>query len=319
MRRILIIISFLILIASSVEAAISRDVKQGNRLYKAEKYEESLEKYKAILEEDPEKDIINFNAGSAYYKTKDYENAATHFRKALLGKDENLKTNAYYNLGNSLYKLGLNKEEQELESAVQLLKYSLSEYEKSLALNPEDKVVESNHTYVSKELERLKEKLQKQQQEQNKTCPLPPKDNQNEQKKDQEKQKTSKDKNEQETSSSREDQNKEKEQEQKSAKDKQSDKNSDDQSAQEEQGNEEEKPPEQKEAQKQGDDGEEQEQNGNSAGSLSNENAIKENPKEMSEQEYQMFLNDYQQKEEPRGLLNMQPRSIRYKSTDKDW
>ena len=317
MRRILIIILFLSLITPSVDAAISRDVKQGNRLYKEEKYGESLEKYKTILEEDPEKDIINFNAGAAYYKTEDYENAATHFRKALLGKDEKLKTDAYYNLGNSLYRLGLNKEEQELESAVQLLENSLGEYEKSLALNPEDKVVESNHAYVSKELDRLKEELQKQQQEQNKTCPLPPKDNQNEQKKDQEKQKASKDKNEQESSSSGEDQNKEKEQEQKSKKDKQNDKNSDEQSAQEEQENEDEKTPEQKTAQQQGDEGEDQKQSGSSA--LRKENAVEENPKEMSEQEYQMFLKDYQQKEEPKGLLNMQPRSMRYKNTDKDW
>ena len=124
----------------------------------------TLNKYKDILKKDSETDVVNFNAGTVYYKTEDYENAVTHFRKSLLGKDETLKTNAYYNLGNSLYKLGLSKEEQDLQSAVALLENSLGEYEKSLKINKEDKTVQSNHAFVRKELERLRKKLQQQQQ-----------------------------------------------------------------------------------------------------------------------------------------------------------
>ncbi|VAW13125.1 hypothetical protein MNBD_BACTEROID05-85, partial [hydrothermal vent metagenome] len=42
---------------------VAGKVKKGNDLYAQESYKEAGEKYKEILESQPESDIINFNLG----------------------------------------------------------------------------------------------------------------------------------------------------------------------------------------------------------------------------------------------------------------
>ncbi len=313
-----LMIVILICCTTSGEAAKARDVKEGNRLYNEGKYKESLEKYKNILKEDSEKDIINFDTGTAYYKTEDYENAITHFRKALLGQDESLKANAYYNLGNSFYKLGLNKEEKELESAVKFLGNSLGEYKKALNLSPEDKAVKSNHAFVSKELKRLKEKLKKQQEKNKKS--------QSSKKENKEKQDKSSGKGQKKSGNSQKNQNKMNNEEKKGKTQESQNKekkDNGDQKGQNQKQEEQTKSPEQNAVQQPGDQEKNQKKNqgqaGNAAGSQKSTNSTDENTKKMSDQEYQMFLENYQQNEEPKGLLNMQPRSIRIKEVDKDW
>ncbi|HHE65152.1 MAG TPA: tetratricopeptide repeat protein [Bacteroidetes bacterium] len=301
-RLLLTFFVFIIPVSASYAATKSGEVKEANQLYIKGEYVEALNKYKDILKKDSETDVVNFNAGTVYYKTEDYENAVTHFRKGLLGKDETLKANAYYNLGNSLYKLGLSKEEQDLQSAVALLENSLGEYEKSLKINKEDKTVQSNHAFVKKELERLRKKLQQQQQD--KTCPLPPKDNQ-----DNEKQNQNKNKDQQNQNSEQEKSNMNKPEEQKE--DQKQDQKQDEEKKQEESQPVEQNNEQQEQQQNQGQGGMAEQQN--------NVDQSEENLEEMSEQEYQMFLKEYQQNEEPKGLLNMQPRSMQIRETDKDW
>ena len=54
-------------------ASPARDVRQGNALYEKGDYDASLKEYQEALDKDPESDVINFDAGTAYYKKEEYK------------------------------------------------------------------------------------------------------------------------------------------------------------------------------------------------------------------------------------------------------
>ncbi len=141
------------------------DVKQGNVLYRQGQYAEALAKYESALNKDEDSPLINFNVGAALYKNEEYGVAIPHFQKSLLSEDPRLQQKAHYNLGNALYQSGIVKENSDLTAAIQSLGESLSHYERSLSLNPEDQDAQFNYQLVKEELERLRAKKEKQQQD----------------------------------------------------------------------------------------------------------------------------------------------------------
>ena len=101
-------------------------VRQGNDLYSQEKFEESEAKYYEALEE--KHDFVEgiFNLGDAYYEQEKYEDAARQFEMAGNMKvSEELKGQAYHNLGNTLLKS-------------QKLPESIEAYKEALRHNPKD-------------------------------------------------------------------------------------------------------------------------------------------------------------------------------------
>lgn len=148
------------------QAASARGaVRQGNRLYEQGKFADSLKMYEEALQKDPESDIINFNAGTALYKQKRYDGAVDRFQKAILSDDASLRERAYYNLGNSFYKSGIEKETADINAAITALRESLRHLASALALDKKDQDAQYNYDFVNKELERLREEQQKQQQQ----------------------------------------------------------------------------------------------------------------------------------------------------------
>ncbi len=158
-----------------------REVKKGNLLYNKGEFEEALKKYEQAIADSPDSDIVNFNLGTALYKTESYQAAAGHFERSLLTEDQSLEQKASYNTGNADYKYGISKEDADLAGAVGLLKQSLRRYQRAIELDPEDKDAKHNYEFVKKELERLQKKLEQQ-----------PKKQQEKQKQDPEKQKEKK-------------------------------------------------------------------------------------------------------------------------------
>ncbi len=135
-------------------------------MYNKGQFGEALKNYEAAYKTSPDSDIVNFNLGTALYKTKDYQKAISHFEKSLVSNNQSLEEKASYNLGNAKYKYGIGQEETNLKGAVRLLEQSLRHYERALEIEPEDKDARYNYDFVKKELERLKEKLKQQAKEQ---------------------------------------------------------------------------------------------------------------------------------------------------------
>ena len=111
---------------SAAYGSTVRDVKGGNRLFAEQEYKQAEELYRKALESDPESDIIYFNLGTVLYKSGEYGDAMDHFRKSLLGETKELKENAYFNLGNSFFQLGISKKGTNLSLKVLITSSSSS-------------------------------------------------------------------------------------------------------------------------------------------------------------------------------------------------
>jgi Ca-activated chloride channel homolog len=142
-------------------STVAGDVRRGNKLYAQEDYSAAAEKYQQALQKDQESDIINFNAGAAWYQSGNVEKALEHFQKALLSSDERLRQQAYYNLGNSFYRLAEGASEP--QAAVPLLERSLDQYEQALGLREDDEDARHNYAFVQYVLEKIKEQIAQQQ------------------------------------------------------------------------------------------------------------------------------------------------------------
>jgi len=174
MKRIFLIsitllVAFNVFVADLIAATkAKREVKKGNLLYNRGEFENALKEYEEALLKSPDSDVVNFNLGTALYKTKDYKAAERHFEKALVTEDESLEGAANYNLGNAEYKYGISKENENIEEAISLLKRALGHYENAILLDEEDEDAKYNYEFVKKELERLLKKKEEQKKKEKK-------------------------------------------------------------------------------------------------------------------------------------------------------
>lgn len=172
MRTIAITSALLLFIAFSTNAQTEKkSIRQGNREFKKNDFTNSEISYRKALEKNPSSFKGNFNLADALYKQDKQEETV----KLLDGlssanvKDE-LKSNVYYNMGNSYLKQ-------------KKLKESIDSYKKSLRLNPNDNETKYNLAEAQRMLK------QQQQQQQNDKNNKDNKDNKdkNKDKKDQDK------------------------------------------------------------------------------------------------------------------------------------
>ena len=99
-------------------------------------------------------DKIQFDAGAAAYKMKEYNKALQSFSQALLSPDPALQSRSHYNLGNTLYQHGdaQKDETKKLKDWTNALQH----YEETLKIEPENKEAKENYDYVKNKIEELK-------------------------------------------------------------------------------------------------------------------------------------------------------------------
>ena len=176
--------------------------------YEAGKYESALREYKRLLMEKPDDPRLHFNAGVAAFQVHDFDEALKQLNSALVTPDLQLQERAYYDLGNTDYRLGEGSSGPDKKQGH--WEHSISSYESALKLNPNDQDAKFNLELVKKKLE----ELQKQQQQKQDQSKKDPKDQQSkEDQKDQSKQDQSKpDEQSKQDQQSKEDQKKQQEQ-----------------------------------------------------------------------------------------------------------
>jgi tetratricopeptide (TPR) repeat protein len=144
-------------------------IREGNKLYKENKFAEAEQNYLKAMEKNASNSISNFNLGNAFYKQEKHEEALQQFNTfANSSTDKEKQAKAYHNIGNTYLKT------EKLDEAVKA-------YKQSLKLNPKDEDTRYNLAYA---LEKLKQQQQQQQ-------------NQNQQQKDKEEEKKEEQKQEQ--------------------------------------------------------------------------------------------------------------------------
>ncbi|MBF0484199.1 MAG: tetratricopeptide repeat protein [Candidatus Omnitrophica bacterium] len=290
----------------------AKDLRKGNKLFRKGDYEQSVKYFQDALTKDPEAALTNYNIGTAFYKTSEFDKAAVYIEKALLSDDINIREKAYYNRGNILYRLAREKEAQcDLDGASKSMEQSVESYDEAVKLLPKDKDAEFNIDLVKQEIERVanKKKLPRKKWNADGSC-----EQKQNSKSDQNNKENKPDKNKQ-------DQNKQGQpQPDKSKPDNQPDQNqknneqkSDDKAKDQSEQNKDKNP----DNKKNDNDGKDNDNKQNDKRDQNNKDGQGEQSPE-SQKDPQTLLNDYQNNEEPKGTLNLNPQKA-IGSVSKDW
>ena len=144
-------------------------IREGNRLYKDNKFADAEVNYRKAVEKNKEFREGPFNLGDALYKQGRFGEAAEQYQLAVTRtKDVAEKAQSYHNLGNALLKS-------------QKIPESIAAYKEALKLHPNDLDTKYN-------LEYAKQLLKQQQQQQNKNQKNDDKQKKEQNKQDQQKQ-----------------------------------------------------------------------------------------------------------------------------------
>ena len=168
----------------------------GLEAYRKQEYSRAYEEFRQTLEKYPNtraKDKIEFDAGAAAYKMKDYGKALQSFSQALLSRDPQLQSRSHYNLGNTLYQRG--ETQKSNDEKLKDWTNALQHYEQTLKLEPENKEAKENAEFVKKKIEELKK--EQEQQPPPTPTPSPSPSPQPQDKKEQQQQEEDKDKQQQ--------------------------------------------------------------------------------------------------------------------------
>ena len=165
-----------------VEKIITLDeknlVRDGNDLYKQNKFVDAEVKYKKAIKNNPNYEIANFNLGNTIYEQNRFKEATPHYDIVTkTSKDKQTKAEAFHNLGN------VSMKQKQYAQAVEA-------YKNSLRQNSKDEETRYNLALAKKLLEQ-----EKQQNKDDKNKDKKDKDKKDQQNKDQNKEKDKNDQN----------------------------------------------------------------------------------------------------------------------------
>lgn len=228
----------LLIIVSAAHHSFSDEAwsinKRGNKLYKNRQYKEALEEYDDALLLSPSDNRLKMNKGSAHYQLGEFDKAEEAYNAALSSDKKDQIADAHYNMGNILFRQGVQMYQQGQQQALEKLKSANDHYIKSLEKRPSDTDAKWNLQLAHQVMKQLEQQQQNQQDDKNKQ------DKNDQDKKDQNKQdnkdqnKNDKNKKDQDKKDQLQDQDK-KEDEQKQQQEKEQQQNQDDKQKQEQQ------------------------------------------------------------------------------------
>jgi Ca-activated chloride channel family protein len=151
-REVLVAASLLFVAAAEVNAVSGID------LYNTGRYEDAYAQFQKDLQDNinpADMPKMQFDAGAAAYKLRNYDKALEAFSQSLVDRSPRLQEKSRYNLGRTLEDradFGKTNEEtlKDLENAAQ-------HYEQALKLDPQDKAAAERLEIVRKKIEKLKQ------------------------------------------------------------------------------------------------------------------------------------------------------------------
>jgi Ca-activated chloride channel family protein len=118
-------IHLVLLLGTGLFTAANGNVDKGNKLFEAGKLQEALDEYDKAARTLPGEPGVRFNRGAALYGLGKYDDAQREFLRATEAHDPQLKESAFYNMGNSFYRL-------------QRYKEAVDAYKRALSTDPRD-------------------------------------------------------------------------------------------------------------------------------------------------------------------------------------
>ena len=150
-----VILSLLLLpsVGKASPANALKDYSSGNFTNALTEYERLLNEQSAKLK--PEDPRLHFNAGTAAYRATNYSVAIQHFNAVLTAKDIKLQQSAYYNLGNTHFRLG--NQAEDLDKLEEAWNEAIKQYEHAVALDKMDENAAFNLEFVKEGIEQIKQ------------------------------------------------------------------------------------------------------------------------------------------------------------------
>ena len=133
--------------------------------YRDGKFGDAYSQFQETLKTHPEsraEDRLQFDSGTAAYKSEEYGKALESFSQALLSPDNGLQSKSHYNLGNTLYQRGETQKND--DKKLSDWTNALDHYQQTLKLEPQNREAKENYDYVKKKIDDLKNKKQQQPQ-----------------------------------------------------------------------------------------------------------------------------------------------------------
>jgi Ca-activated chloride channel homolog len=149
--------------AAAIDAAPPRSAEEA---YQKGDYAKAQQEYAATAATQPRQPELQFNAGSAAYKAGDFAQAATGFQHSIETGDVPVQQDAYYNLGNTQYRLGQKTEKEDPQGTIKTWEEAVKSYDAALQIKADDAAAKHNRDLVQRRLTELKRREEQKKQDQ---------------------------------------------------------------------------------------------------------------------------------------------------------
>ena len=162
----------LLLLALSPARSARASTARAEEAYRKGDYVTAAKEYAAASKRDPHLPELQFNAGTAAYRAGQFPQAAQAFQDSISrapsadAKRLADQEDAYYNLGNTLYRTGQQTEQSAPQQTLQTWNQAVQAYETALQLRRDDADSKFNRDIVKRKIEELKQKQNQQNQQQ---------------------------------------------------------------------------------------------------------------------------------------------------------
>lgn len=145
MRRLTALLGIVLVSTGAIFGGLER----GNRLYRAGKYVEAVQAYRAALESGDDSPTLRYNLGTALLQLGRYGEAEEQLRAALNVVEPELRERVQYNLGQRFLEDA--RSAGDPEAAVALYDAAVEAYQQALRLRPEDVDAKWNYELALRE------------------------------------------------------------------------------------------------------------------------------------------------------------------------
>lgn len=157
--RYMAIVAVLLFVGGEVSAQQMKErglVRKGNRQFKREQFEKSVDSYQRALQHDSTSFEAKYDLASALYRTERYEKAEKTLQSIVndTTRTELERGEVAYNLGNTQF-------------AQQKYKEALSSYRHAMRCNPNDEDAKFNYAFTKRLIQQQEQQQQQQNQDQN--------------------------------------------------------------------------------------------------------------------------------------------------------
>jgi Ca-activated chloride channel homolog len=175
----------LLLLLVSAAGPVRASTTSADDAYKKGDFVTAEHEYAAAAQRDPKKPTLQFNLGTAAYRAGQFPQAAQAFQESISrapsGDAKRLadQEDAYYNLGNTLYRTGQQTEKSSPQQTMQTWTQAVKAYDTALQLRADDADSKFNRDFVKRKIHDLQQQQSQQNQSQNQSQGQSPNPQQN--------------------------------------------------------------------------------------------------------------------------------------------